>query len=66
MNDLKANFCSTKDIEKCSKCTLDLDNVHLFRCTNEFENIEHLNYNHILNGTLIEQEKALKFLNRKS
>ena len=33
INHIKANFCSSKDIDKCDKCNCDIDNVHLFKFT---------------------------------
>ena len=61
MNHIKANFCSSKDIDKCDKCNCDIDNVHLFKCTRK--NINNINYNHILNGTVLEQKNAIAYIN---
>ena len=33
MNHIKANFVSSKYIEKCEKCYEDMDIIHLFKCT---------------------------------
>ena len=61
MNHIRANFCSSKDIEKCDICQCEMDNEHLFKCTKR--NPNNINYNHILNGTIIEQRTALKYIN---
>ena len=61
MNHIKANFCSSKYIEKCNKCNFEMDNSHLFKCTRK--NITNINYNHILNGTILEQRNAHNYLN---
>ena len=61
MNHIKANFCSSNAIEKCQKCKCDLDNIHLFKCTRKNEN--NITYNHILNGTVLEQRIALNYIN---
>ena len=61
MNHIKANFCSSKYIEKCEKCNFEMDNIHLFKCTRR--NIQNINYNHILNGTVHEQREAINYIN---
>ena len=38
-----------------------MDNIHLFKCTRS--NINHINYNHILNGTVLEQRNAIDYIN---
>ena len=55
-----ANFCSSHEIEKCKKCNCELDNIHLFKCTRKNEN--NINYNHILNGTVLEQRNAINYI----
>ena len=60
MNHIKANFCSSKEIEKCNKCQCEMDNEHLFKCTRR--NPNDISYNHILNGTIIEQRYALNYM----
>ena len=61
INHIKANFVSSKDIEKCEKCHEDMDNIHLFKCTRI--NINNINYNHILNGKVLEQRNAINYIN---
>ena len=61
INHIKANFCSSKYIEKCDKYNFEMDNIHLFKCTRR--NIQNINYNHILNGTVHEQREAIKYIN---
>ena len=60
MNHIKANFCSSTEIKKCEKCNFDLDNNHLFKCTKNNEN--NINYNQILNGTILEQRNAINYI----
>ena len=60
MNHIKANLCSSTEIEKCEKCNLDLDNNHLFKCTRNNEN--NINYNQILNGTILEHRNAINYI----
>ena len=60
MNHIKANFCSSKEIEKCDKGQCEMDNGHLFKCTRR--NPNDISYNHILNGTIIEQRYALNYM----
>ena len=38
-----------------------MDNIHLFKYTRK--NIKDINYNHILNGTILEQRNAINYLN---
>ena len=38
-----------------------MDNEHLFKCTKK--NPNNINYNNILNGTIVEQRTALKYIN---
>ena len=47
MNHIRANSCSSKDIEKCNICQCEMDNENLFKCTKK--NPNNINYNHILN-----------------
>ena len=62
MNHIRANFYSSKDIDKCEKCNCDIDNVHLFKFTRR--NIKkNINYNHISNGTVLEQKDAIDYIN---
>ena len=60
MNHIRANFCSSKEIEKCNKCQCEMDNEHIFKCTRR--NPNDISYNHILNGTIIEQRNALNYI----
>ena len=60
MNHIKANFCTSTEIKKSEKCNLDLDNNHLFKCTRNNEN--NINYNQILNGTILEQRNAINYI----
>ena len=63
MNHIKANFCSRTQIEQCNICCEDLNNDHIFKCTREGRNFNNINYNHILNGTLIQQKQGIEVLN---
>ena len=60
MNHIQANFCSSNEIKKCDKCNCELDNIHLFKCTRKNKN--NINYNHILNGTVLEQRIAMDYI----
>ena len=63
MNRIKANFCSRTQIEQCNICHHDLNKDHLFKCTREGRTFNPINYNHILNGTLLQQIQGIEFLN---
>ena len=60
INHIKANFCSSREIEKCNKCQCEIDNEHLFKCTRT--NLNDINYKNILNGTITEQRDALNYI----
>ena len=60
MNHIKANFCSSTQVEKCDKCNFEIDNYHLFKCTRI--NTKNITYDHILNGTILEKKNALQYL----
>ena len=62
MNHIPANFCSSKNIRKCEKCQFEMDNEHLSNCTRI--NPDNINYNHILNGTVLDQRNALNYINK--
>ena len=62
MNHIKANFCSSTQIEKCKKCDIEMDNYHLFTCTRK--NPMNITYDYILNGTILEQKNAIQYLNK--
>ena len=64
MNNIKANFCSRTKIPICDQCENEIDNNHLFKCMRETKNIKNINYNHILNGTILQKKSAIEFLNR--
>ena len=64
MNNIEANFCSSTDIKKCEKCNFEMDNYHLFKCTRK--NIKNISYEHILNGTVLEQKNAIQYLNENN
>ena len=61
MNHIPANFCSSSQVQKCEKCNSEMNNFHLFECTRK--NINNITYNHILNGNILEQKIALKYMN---
>ena len=61
MNHIPANFGSSSQVKKCDKCNLEMNNQHLFKCTRI--NIENITYDHILNGNILEQKNALKYIN---
>ena len=61
MNHIPANFCSSSQVQKCEKCNADMNNYHLFQCTRK--NINSITYHHILNGNILEQKIALKYMN---
>ena len=58
MNQIKANFCSRTKIPICDQCQNEIDNYLLFKCIRETKNSRNLNYNHVLNGTILEQKKC--------
>ena len=60
MTNIREKICSSKEIKKCEKCNCDLDNNHLFKCTRNNEN--NINYNQILNGTILEQRNAINYI----
>ena len=62
INHIPANFCSSKDLKKCDKCQCEMDNEHMFNCTRK--NPNNITYNHILNGTIVEQRNSLKYMNQ--
>ena len=62
VNHIPANICSSKYIKTCEKCQFEMDNEHLFNCTRI--NQDHINYNHILNGTVLDQRNALNYINK--
>lgn len=61
MNNLEAYFCSSAKIKKSDKCSLEIDNYHLFKCTRQ--NIKNITYDHILHGNILEQKNAIQYLN---
>ena len=61
MNHIKANFCSSSEIQKCEIRSSEMDNYHLFKCTRR-NNIDNITYDHILNGNILEQKNALKYM----
>ena len=63
MNNIEANFCPSSQIKKCEKCYENMDNYHLFKCSRK--NIKNITYEHLLNGTVLEQKNALFYLNEK-
>ena len=46
IKQIKANFCSSKHIEKFNRHNFEMDNSHLFKCTRK--NMKNISYNHIL------------------
>jgi hypothetical protein len=60
MNHIQANFCSSSQVQNCEKCKLALDNYHLFQCTRK--NTNNIKYEDVLNGNILEQKNAIKFL----
>ena len=60
MNHIQANFCSSSQVQNCEKCKLALDNYHLFKCTRK--NSNNITYEDVLNGNILEQKNAIKYL----
>ena len=60
MNHIKANFCSSQEIEKSNKCQCEIDNEHLFKCKRT--NPNYISYKNILNGTIIQQRDGLNYI----
>ena len=63
MNNFEAKFCPSTQIKKCEKSHKNMDNYHLFKCSRK--NIKNITYEHILNGTVLEQKNAIHYLNKK-
>ena len=53
MNQIEANFYSSK-FKICMKCNSRMDNAYLFECIRKGK----FNFNHILNGIVIDQRNA--------
>ena len=62
INHIPANFDSSSQVQKCLKCNSAMNNQHLFKCTRL--NIKNTTYDHILNGNILQQQNALKYINQ--
>ena len=53
-------YIASSQIEKCKKCDIEMDNYHLFKYT--WKNPIKLTYEHVLNGTILEQKNAIQYI----
>ena len=60
MNHIPANFCSSSQVQNGEKCEMALDNYHLFKCTRK--NTNNITYEDVLNGNILEEKNAMKYL----